>query len=646
MCGLTGIFDPLHQHKAAESKRHCRAMSDALAHRGPDADGQWQDEEAGLTLGHRRLSIIDLSPEGAQPMVSASGRYVIAFNGEIYNFQSLQKELRDAGQSFRGRSDTEVMLAAFDQWGINPSLQKFVGMFAFALWDREAGALHLVRDRLGKKPLYIGRAGKKLVFGSELKALCAHPDFHTDIERDVLAQYMQYGFVQAPHCIYEQCWQVPPAHRLVVPLADLRADAGRFDPAARFEPYWSLADMVEEGRMRKGPHDMDAALQEFRPLFAQAVRERLIADVPLGAFLSGGIDSALTVAEMQAQCPRPVSTYTIGFEEAGYDEAAHAREIATHLGTDHHEIRLSPEEAQGVIPDLPRVYDEPFADEAQIPAMLLSRFARRNVTVALTGDGGDELMGGYTRHCVVPPFWQRARFMPYALRRRLGRAILARSPAAWQKLKPAAPRFGENMHKMGHLLCDAQNRAGLYEALLRRVKTPYELVQGAAPLPASALEAEMPKDLSVAEELIFKDTQFYLPHDVLTKLDRASMAYGLECRSPLLDTRLMRWAWRLPVSLKIEGKQGKRLLRRALASYMPDSLFARPKHGFHVPVGEWLRGPLKGWAEDLLSEERMKKHPYLDGAHVRTVWHAHLSGQGQQTQILWNILMFESWCRQ
>ncbi len=642
MCGILGFFETTGRAvDRSELQAAGRRMAATLAHRGPDDEGLWQDPDTPLLLGHRRLSIIDLTPEGHQPMESVSGRYVISFNGEIYNFPELQKELLALGASFRGRSDTEVMLAAFDMWGLNRALPKLEGMFAFALWDRKERTIHLVRDRLGKKPLYVGWIGNSLVFASELKALRAYSDFTPEVSRDALALYMRYACLPAPHSIYKGVWQLLPGCRLA--LGTDTAHAGS-DLSQKMEPYWQLPRVVDEARRRASPLSEAAALEKFESLLGNCVRERMLSDVPLGAFLSGGIDSSLVVALMQRESQRPVKTFTVGFKESAFDEAGHARKVAAHLGTDHQEILLGEKEALAIVPELSALYDEPFADASQIPTLLVSRFARQSVTVALSGDGGDELMGGYIRHLSVPALARKIRFMPAALRRTAGKAVAAAGPGFWSKAAPHHPQFGERVHKMAEFFI-RYGAEDAYDSVTCPWSARQNIVRGARDLtfPLHDPSWQPGNNLSPAERLIYKDTLSYLPNDILVKVDRASMAASLEVRAPLLDRRLFEYAWSLPLNMKIRQGRGKWLLRRTLSQHVPPDLFERTKQGFSVPIAAWLRGPLKDWAAALLDQSRIRNEDFLDEGIVSTTWQDHLRGHGNHAARLWTILMFQSW---
>jgi asparagine synthase (glutamine-hydrolysing) len=621
MCGIAGFLDPRADLDEASATARVRAMADTLRHRGPDDAGTWVDATAGVALGHRRLAIIDVSPTGHQPMVSASGRFVIAFNGEIYNFAELRAEL-GARVPLRGHSDTEVLIEAIAAWGVPGALARARGMFAIALWDRSRRELVLARDRLGEKPLYYGLAddGRTLVFASELKALRRHPGFVPTIDRSAVAQFFRYGYVCGPHAIYTGVRKLPPGSWLAL--------RGGADAAAAPTPYWSLRTVAETPPLALSPR---AATDQLEAALSRAVRAQMVADVPLGAFLSGGIDSSTVVALMQAQSARPVRTFTVGFHEAGYDEAPHARAIAAHLGTEHTEVYVSPGEAQDVIPNLATVYDEPFADSSQIPTFLVARVARRHVTVSLSGDGGDELFAGYTRYAFARRVWRILRCVPRPARR-VAAGALAAVPSRHPRLRAARELLGEP---------DADH---LYAGMMSTWRRPAEVVIGVREAPGImplAPAAFASRDQT--ERSQYADTLQYLPDDILVKVDRAAMAVSLETRVPLLDPAVVALAWRLPRGLKVRARQGKWILREVLARHVPRRLFERPKMGFGVPVGAWIRGPLRPWAEELLAEDRLRREGYLDPAPIRRLWEAHRSGRVNAQYLIWVALMWEAW---
>ena len=643
MCGITGFWGQSGtiDHLTTLAGR----MATQMAHRGPDDDGTWAEPDAGVGLGFRRLAIVDLSPNGHQPMHSESGRYVLAYNGEVYNFAALRDELTPLGHRFRGGSDTEVILAAIEEWGLRAAVRRFVGMFAIALWDRRDRQYHLIRDRLGIKPIYYGWLGGSFIFGSELKALHAHPDFAGTIDRNALALYMRHSYVPAPYTIYAGVHKLPAGTILT-----LSQPGG--DPPQPV-PYWSAREVAEAGQAAPFRGTDAEATDRLDALLRDSIRLRMIADVPLGAFLSGGIDSSTVVALMQAQSDRPVKTFSIGFHEADYDEARHAAAVARHLGTDHTELYVTPEEAQAVIPRLPTLFDEPFADASQIPTFLVSQLARRDVTVSLSGDGGDELFGGYNRYFLGQSIWRRVGRVPHALRRAGARAITAVPPARWDRefrrfgrVLPAGMRQqqpGDKLHKfadiMGH-----QSPEAFYLGLVSSWKTPNSLVLGGAEYPTALNDRAQWADLpEFTQRMMFLDLITYLPDDILTKVDRASMGVSLEARVPLLDHRVVEFAATLPLHLKIREGQGKWLLRQVLYRYVPPALIERPKMGFGVPIDTWLRGPLRPWAEDLLAEDRLRREGYLDPAQIQQKWREHLSGARNWQYYLWPVLQFQAW---
>lgn len=639
MCGIAGIWDP----NGVALEVTARAMADAVRHRGPDGDGVWVDREAGVALAHRRLAIIDLTPTGAQPMASANGRYVITFNGEIFNFQDLRGELGAAGQHFRGTSDTEVILEGCVRWGIDATIRRLVGMFAFALWDRDERRLHLVRDRLGIKPLYYLQRAKRLLFGSELKALRAAPGWRPDIDRSAVVGFLRHGYVPSPLAIYQDVAKLPPGSHLTV-------DAGGTATLGR---YWDVRQVAAQGLAvaERTPLSAGEAEERLDSLLREAVRLRMIADVPLGAFLSGGIDSSTVVALMQAQSTRPVKTFSIGFREAGYDESGHARAVAQHLGTDHTELIVEPRHALDTIPRIAEWYDEPFADSSQIPTFLVSELARRHVTVALSGDGGDELFAGYNRYFWGTRLWNAARSIPHPLRKGLAGAIHRAPVGLWDGLgsilpgRFCPPQLGDKLRKVAILLAAAGPDA-IYRSLVSQWDDPLDIVgdgtEPATPLWDAAMAQTVP---GFMERMQLLDFMTYLPDDILTKVDRATMAVSLEGRVPLLDHRVVEFAWTLPRSLKVGGGAGKWLLKRVLGRYVPPALTERPKMGFGVPIDSWLRGPLRDWAEDLLSPAALMADGIFRVEPIRALWQAHLSGAVAGQYRLWPVLIFQAWRR-
>ena len=621
-------------------------MAHTLAHRGPDYGGAWADPEVGIALGFRRLSILDLSQAGHQPMRSHDGRHVIVFNGELYNFAALRRTLEQRGHRFRGRSDTEVALTAVTVWGLEEALARFNGMFAFALWDRHERVLHLVRDPLGEKPLYYGWFGHTFLFGSELKALRAHPSFRGDIDRDALALYLRHSYVPSPWTIYAGVSKLRPGHRLAV----------RAEPAAaQVEPraYWSAATVAEEADRRPFGGSESEVVSELEARLGEAVALRMQADVPVGAFLSGGIDSAAVVALMQAGSTRPVKTFTIGFAEAAQNEAEHAASVARHLGTDHHELYVTPIQAMEVIPRLPSIYDEPFADMSQIPTVLVSELARREVTVVLTGDGGDEVLGGYNRYLSGLAIGRGLAKVPEPVRRALARMLEVPSWERWERVSGSAGRVlpprlrhrhgADKIQKVAAML-RAKDVGDLYRSLMSHWDEPERVALGSSEPATAVTKAELRPVLGdPAAEMMWLDTITYLPDNNLTRVDRGTMSSGLEARPPLIDRTLVEFAWRLPLSVKIRDREGKWPLRQLLYRHVPASLVERPKLGFGVPVGSWLRQDLRPWAEDLIAEKRLSDEGFFDPAIVRRVWADHLSGKRNFKDRLWSVLMFQAW---
>lgn len=613
------------------------AMGTALTHRGPDASGVWSDARAGVALAHRRLSIQDLSSAGAQPMQSVCGRYVISYNGEVFNAPELRADMQASGIAFRGTSDTEAMLACMTRLGVEQAIPRFIGQFAFALWDRETRSLTLVRDRLGLKPLYWTAKGGTVLFGSELKALMACPGFDRTIDRASLAAYLRYSNVPGSQAIFEGVEKVAPGA-----FVRIHAD-GRIER----EHYWELAGIARDGLARPCDISAEAAREEAETLIADAVKKRLLSDVALGALLSGGIDSSLVAALMQKQSDRPVKTFSIGYAEADYDEARQAAAIAKHLGTDHTELTVTPDDALAVVPKLPEMYDEPFADSSQVPTHLVAMLARRDVTVALTGDGGDEIAAGYNRHSYVGGYWPRISGMPSSLRTAAAGALRAVPSGAWGKIATALPENrrprlpADKAAKFADLL-SAASPGDAWRTLVTHWDDPGALlVDHAGEADDGIAGAATISD--VMGRIQYLDMARYLPDDVLCKVDRASMAVALEIRCPLLDHRVVEYFWTLPRDLLAGGGKGKLLLRRILARHVPSHLFERPKMGFGVPIEHWLRGPLRDWAEDLISTERLKRDGLFRPEPIRTAWEQHVEGRADHQYRLWTILMFQAW---
>ncbi len=652
MCGFAGYLTN-NANVLAKADVIANAMAQTMQHRGPNDSGVWVDVNAGVVLAHRRLSVVDLSSAGHQPMVSNSGRYVIAFNGEIYNHLELRREL-DLGiglaiaakeACWKGHSDTETLLAGFEAWGIEATLKKTVGMFAISLWDRDEKVLTLARDRMGEKPLYYGFQKNTFLFGSELKAFKAHPDFLSEIDRDVLCLYLRHCYIPAPYSIYKGIKKLLPGTYLQVQLAD---DASSQSLLPKV--YWSLAEVANEGVTRPFKGSDAEAVAAVDSQLKQSIGLQMLADVPLGAFLSGGVDSSTVAALMQAQSTKPVKTFSIGFDEVGYNEAEYAKAVAKHLGTEHTELYVTSAEAMNVVPLLAEMYDEPFADSSQIPTFLVSKMAKQHVTVSLSGDAGDELFGGYNRYLLADT-WKKIEYVPFLLRRSAGHLIKSLSPATWDvifsqvgRVKKFPNNMGQKLEKLANRFEKVDSVNTLYYSLVSEIDQPEQIVLGASEPESWLTKSGMKSAFKDAKQhMMFMDAMTYLPDDILVKVDRAAMANSLETRVPFLDHRVVELAWQLPMNMKMREGKTKWVLREVLSQYVPQQLIERPKAGFGVPLGEWLRGPLCVWVENLINEERLHKEGYFNVIYVRDLWRAHLSGQRNHQSLLWSILMFQVW---
>jgi len=640
MCGIVGYWDINGADKAIVTR-----MASQIRYRGPDDAGVWLDVKTGLALAHRRLSILDLSSAGHQPMTSPCGRFTLVYNGEIYNYLEVRAELERAGGHFdwRGHSDTETLLAGLRHWGIENTLQRLNGMFAFALWDQVERTLFLARDRMGEKPLYYGHSGRIFFFGSELKCMIVHPEWQGSVDRDALTLFMRHNYVPSPWSIYKGIRKLPPAHYVIV------REQGKC--VSQPHCYWDLEKIAASAGVETeiAPEEY---VSELDKLLRDAVHRRMAADVPLGAFLSGGFDSSMIAALMQSQASQPIKTFTIGFYEKGYNEAEHAKAIAQHLGTDHTELYVTPQEAMAVIPGLSTIWDEPFADSSQIPTLLVSNLTRRDVTVSLSGDGGDELFFGYQRYSQTLQAWPKLSLIPGPLRNMLGFLLKAFPGELLETLSRCLPKcfqlphLADRLPKLAELIIEPSGES-YYRQLISHWKTPEDIVQGGKEPATIFNRIERGAGISqLCEYMMYMDAMTYLPDDILTKVDRASMSVSLEARVPLLDHRVVEFSWRVPMSLKYRDGKGKWLLRQVLYRYIPRELMERPKMGFGVPIEQWLRGPLRDWAEELLDEKRLREDCFFDPVPIRRMWQEHLSGKRRWHYYLWDVLMFQLWFEQ
>ncbi len=635
MCGFSGYLST----KQFEHQGLLNKMGLAIEHRGPDASGIWFDVTDGIGFCHRRLSIIDLSEAGSQPMLSYTGRYVIVFNGEVYNFLDIKKELEITGRgNWRGHSDTEIILAGFEVWGFEETLKRMLGMFAIALWDRENKELFLARDRMGEKPLYYGWQGQTFMFGSELKALRQHPEFRKEICMEALGQFFKYGCTTSGISIYKGIKKLKPGTFCKISLSD--KDVKHFT-------YWDLDKCIHTNQPEN--NSIVENINQLEYLLTDAVSKQMIADVPLGAFLSGGVDSSVIVALMQKKSNKAIKTFSVGFNEKGFDEAVYAKEVARHLGTDHTEMYVSAEEAQSVIPLLAGIYDEPFADSSQIPTYLVSKFAKTKVTVALSGDAGDELFAGYGKYLSVNNTWRVLSKVPKGFRKEFGKFLVSKSVSKWDSFymgigavmpaKYMLTDFGTKMHKFASML-NVSSQSELHEGF-----TAHWDINEILTTPAinNIYNLEELKNISFIEKMMLLDAKTYLPDDILVKVDRAAMANSLETRIPLLDHRIVEFALNLPLNLKIREGKGKWILREVLYRHVPKALIERPKMGFCIPLDIWLRGPLKEWATDILSPANLDKHGFLNKQIIYQRLEEHISGRKNWQNELWDVLMFQSW---
>lgn len=638
MCGITGFLN--NKNKLPGMEGVISQMTEKLHHRGPDDGDVWLNQEDGVALGHRRLAIIDLSPHGHQPMHSQCGRYVIVYNGEVYNYLDLQKKLAAKGYTFKGHSDTEVILALIAEEGLEAALKQMSGMFAFALWDKKEKALHLARDRIGEKPLYYGLVNDALVFASELKAIRAYPDFKNSICSQSISLLLQYGYIPAPHSIYEKIYKLTPGTYLTITPTHL---AQLPNP----KTYWSAIEVAKEGLANPLQISDAEAVQHVDTLLSNIIKTRMISDVPFGAFLSGGIDSSVVAALMQANSERPIRTFTIGFNEKAYNEAEYAKAVANHLKTEHTELYVDSAQALAVIPNLPHIYDEPFADSSAIPTFLVSQLTKQHVTVCLSGDGGDEVFGGYNRYLLGKNIWKKLSLMPYPLRVVMRKILLSVSPAHWDRLLSFTryPIIGDKLHKLASVVA-VKSPDVLYNHLISQWKDTDSVVRHSSNYQKSEAPVSLLsqfEEWDFVEKMMVTDTISYLPDDIMVKVDRAGMAVSLESRAPYLDHQLIEFMWKLPLHMKIRNRETKWLLRQVLAKHVPNQLTDRQKMGFGIPLDSWLRGPLRDWAESLLDRNKIEQQGFLKPEPILQKWNEHLSGKRNWQYLLWTVLMFQAW---